>query len=48
MDELLVCEVCGKDDCEELVGKTGYNGNRETRMMCYDCYEEIHGKKFDE
>lgn len=41
------CEKCGKD-CEELVGKGLFLGNKDDRMFCFECYEEIHGEKWEE
>lgn len=38
------CEVCGKD-CEMLHGKGAFQGNKEERMMCEDCYEEVFGER---
>lgn len=40
------CENCGKN-CEELMCKTSYNGNSDTRMMCEDCYQKVHGESHD-
>lgn len=43
----MTCENCGKP-CEKLYGKTKYNGNKDTRMMCLKCYEKEHGEEFGE
>lgn len=43
----LLCEECGKE-CEITVGKLLYNGNKDNRTFCTDCYELIHGEKWEE
>lgn len=40
------CEVCGKD-CEELVSKGLFLGNKDDRNMCRDCYKDVHKEDFD-
>lgn len=38
------CQVCGKEECEELIAKNSYMGNKDTRWMCSTCFEEVHGR----
>lgn len=40
----MTCEVCGKEDCEQLTSKSKYNGQTENREMCDECFEEVHGE----
>ena len=44
-EDKLECEECGKD-VECLFSKSAYQGNKETRDFCIDCYKLIHEEEF--
>ena len=39
------CENCGQI-FEELFSKSLYNGNKDGKYYCVDCFEEKHGEEF--
>ena len=47
-EEKLVCDNCGKQDCEELVTRQGFKTTFYCEFVCHDCFVELEGVPFND
>lgn len=44
--EKMTCEGCG-EKFNQLYCKNPYNGNKDSRYLCLDCYFDAHGEDYE-